>query len=253
MSKFLVRKAAVLGAGVMGAQIAAHLANAGVQPILFELAAEGKDKNANVRKAIDGAREARAQPARHEVGRWSASRPPTTTSTWRSSPNATSSSRPSASAWTGRSPSSTRWRRTSRRGAIFASNTSGLSITELSNVLPASRAPALLRHPLLQPAALHAPGGDHPDGRDRPGHPRRRSRPSSPPRSARASSAPRTRPTSWPTAWASSRCSRRCTTRSPSGWASTRWTRSPARPSAAPRAPPTAPPTWWASTRWRTW
>src|SRR6186713_1444869 len=52
--RFLVRKAAVLGAGVMGAQIAAHLANANVQPILFELAAEGKDKNANVKKAIDG-------------------------------------------------------------------------------------------------------------------------------------------------------------------------------------------------------
>ena len=52
--RFLVRKAAVLGAGVMGAQIAAHLANANVQPILFELAADGKDKNANVRKAIDG-------------------------------------------------------------------------------------------------------------------------------------------------------------------------------------------------------
>ncbi len=53
MSNFIVRKAAVLGAGVMGAQIAAHLANAGVQPVLFELAAEGKDKNATVRKAIE--------------------------------------------------------------------------------------------------------------------------------------------------------------------------------------------------------
>jgi 3-hydroxyacyl-CoA dehydrogenase len=52
--RFLVRKAAVLGAGVMGAQIAAHLANANVQPILFELAAEGRDRNANVRKALDG-------------------------------------------------------------------------------------------------------------------------------------------------------------------------------------------------------
>src|SRR6185312_9069655 len=53
--RFLVRKAAVLGAGVMGAQIAAHLANANVKPILFELAAaEGKDKSANARKAIEG-------------------------------------------------------------------------------------------------------------------------------------------------------------------------------------------------------
>ena len=34
MRKLQVRKAAVLGAGVMGAQIAAHLANAGVPVVL---------------------------------------------------------------------------------------------------------------------------------------------------------------------------------------------------------------------------
>ena len=38
-----VRKAAVLGAGVMGAQIAAHLVNAGVETILFELADTGDE------------------------------------------------------------------------------------------------------------------------------------------------------------------------------------------------------------------
>ncbi|WP_246212141.1 3-hydroxyacyl-CoA dehydrogenase/enoyl-CoA hydratase family protein [Usitatibacter palustris] len=39
----------------MGAQIAAHLANANVKPILFDLPAkEGKDKSAIARKAIDG-------------------------------------------------------------------------------------------------------------------------------------------------------------------------------------------------------
>jgi 3-hydroxyacyl-CoA dehydrogenase len=51
--RMLVRRAAVLGAGVMGAQIAAHLANANVKPYLFELAAEGKDKSASARKAIE--------------------------------------------------------------------------------------------------------------------------------------------------------------------------------------------------------
>ena len=35
--RILIRKAAVLGAGVMGAQIAAHLANANVKPVLFDL------------------------------------------------------------------------------------------------------------------------------------------------------------------------------------------------------------------------
>src|SRR6266542_2765500 len=51
--RILIRKAAVLGAGVMGAQIAAHLANANVRPYLFELPAEGKDKSASARKAIE--------------------------------------------------------------------------------------------------------------------------------------------------------------------------------------------------------
>src|SRR3954463_5354965 len=53
--RILIRKAAVLGAGVMGAQIAAHLANANVKPILFDLPAkEGKDKSVIANKAIAG-------------------------------------------------------------------------------------------------------------------------------------------------------------------------------------------------------
>jgi 3-hydroxyacyl-CoA dehydrogenase len=50
---FVVRKAAVLGAGVMGAQIAAHLVNADVETLLFELPAKTGDPNGNVLKAID--------------------------------------------------------------------------------------------------------------------------------------------------------------------------------------------------------
>lgn len=50
--KFHVRKAAVLGAGVMGAQIAAHLSNAGIPTVLFELAAKEGDPNGLVNKAI---------------------------------------------------------------------------------------------------------------------------------------------------------------------------------------------------------
>ena len=37
MSRFQVRKVAVLGAGVMGAQIAAHLVNCKVPVVLFDL------------------------------------------------------------------------------------------------------------------------------------------------------------------------------------------------------------------------
>ena len=47
-----IKKAAVLGAGVMGAQIAAHFANAGIPVILFDLPSEGKNKNAIIHNAM---------------------------------------------------------------------------------------------------------------------------------------------------------------------------------------------------------
>ncbi len=50
--KLLVRRAAVLGAGVMGAQIASHLVNAGVDTVLFDLPAKDGDPNGIVAKAI---------------------------------------------------------------------------------------------------------------------------------------------------------------------------------------------------------
>ena len=61
-SSFVVRKVAVLGAGVMGAQIAAHLVNANVPVVLFELAAKEGDPNGNVLKAIDNLRKLEPTP-----------------------------------------------------------------------------------------------------------------------------------------------------------------------------------------------
>ncbi len=49
---FHFKKVAVLGAGVMGAQIAAHLANANVEVVLFDLPAKDGDKNGIVQKAL---------------------------------------------------------------------------------------------------------------------------------------------------------------------------------------------------------
>ena len=55
MSKNLqLRKVAVLGAGVMGAQIAAHLVNANVPVILFDLPPREGEPNGIVNKALDG-------------------------------------------------------------------------------------------------------------------------------------------------------------------------------------------------------
>ena len=52
MSNLIIRKVAVLGAGVMGAQIAAHLVNAKVPVILFDLPAKEGAKNGIVEKAL---------------------------------------------------------------------------------------------------------------------------------------------------------------------------------------------------------
>jgi 3-hydroxyacyl-CoA dehydrogenase len=57
-----VKKAAVLGAGVMGAQIAAHLANANVPVVLFDLPAKEGDRNGIVRKALDGLKKLEPAP-----------------------------------------------------------------------------------------------------------------------------------------------------------------------------------------------
>ncbi len=57
-----LRKAAVLGAGVMGAQIAAHMANAGVPVLLFDLPAKEGDPNAIPKRAIEHLRKLAPPP-----------------------------------------------------------------------------------------------------------------------------------------------------------------------------------------------
>ena len=62
MSQFNVRKVAVLGAGVMGAQIAAHLVNCKVPVVLFDLPAKEGAKNGIVTKAVDNLKKMKPSP-----------------------------------------------------------------------------------------------------------------------------------------------------------------------------------------------
>ncbi|WP_088281617.1 3-hydroxyacyl-CoA dehydrogenase/enoyl-CoA hydratase family protein [Ideonella sp. A 288] len=62
MNKFNVRKVAVLGAGVMGAQIAAHLVNVRVPVVLFDLPAKEGPKNGIVLKALEGLKKLKPSP-----------------------------------------------------------------------------------------------------------------------------------------------------------------------------------------------
>ena len=62
MTRFPVRKVAVLGAGVMGAQIAAHLVNCKVPVVLFDLPAKDGPKNGIAAKAIEGLKKLKPSP-----------------------------------------------------------------------------------------------------------------------------------------------------------------------------------------------
>ncbi len=62
MNRFPVRKVAVLGAGVMGAQIAAHLVNCKVPVVLFDLPAKEGPKNGIVSRAIDNLKKLKPSP-----------------------------------------------------------------------------------------------------------------------------------------------------------------------------------------------
>ena len=62
MNRFSVRKVAVLGAGVMGAQIAAHLVNCRVPVVLFDLPAKEGPKSAIAQKAIENLKKIKPAP-----------------------------------------------------------------------------------------------------------------------------------------------------------------------------------------------
>jgi len=62
MNRFPVRQVAVLGAGVMGAQIAAHLVNVRVPVVLFDLPSPSGPKSAIAQKAIDGLKKLKPAP-----------------------------------------------------------------------------------------------------------------------------------------------------------------------------------------------
>ena len=208
MNRFNVRKVAVLGAGVMGAQIAAHLVNVKVPVVLFDLPAKEGPKNGIVTKAVEGLKKLKPAPlgvpedaalieqANYEehldrlkecdlIIEAIAER-----MDWK------------LDLYTKIAPHdrAARDRREQHLGPV--------DHQALRSAARRDQA-ALLRHPLLQPAALH--GAGRADRRRRRPSPRSStsSRPSSPPRSASASCARRTRRTSSPTGSASPACWRR--------------------------------------------
>lgn len=135
MNLLPIRKVAVLGAGVMGAQIAAHLVNANVQAILFDLPAKEVAKNSVVAKAIEGMLKLSPDPF---VVKGKAAQ--IVQANYDEHLEMLRDCDLIIEAISERMD----WKKSLyekvapfiRGDAIFASNTSGLSITELSNVFP---------------------------------------------------------------------------------------------------------------------
>ena len=209
MNRFNVRKVAVLGAGVMGAQIAAHLVNVRVPVVLFDLPAKEGPKNGIVTQGGRRPEEAEARAARRARGRRAdragqlrgAPRPAAASATW--------SSRRSPSAWTGSSTSTRRSRRRSRRTRSSLATPRACRSPSCREALPEEIKPRFCGIHFFNPPRYMAlveliADADH---RARDPRPARGLRDHA--RSARAWCAPRTRRTSSPTASASPACWRR--------------------------------------------
>jgi 3-hydroxyacyl-CoA dehydrogenase len=132
----VVRKAAVLGAGVMGAQIAAHLVNANVPTLLYELPAREGDPNGNVLKAIDNLR--RLEPSPLAVrSKADAIRPANYDQDLKSLAECDLVIEAISERMDWKRDLYAKVAPHVGEGAILASNTSGLSINQLSGALPA--------------------------------------------------------------------------------------------------------------------
>ena len=162
MNRFQVRKVAVLGAGVMGAQIAAHLVNVKVPVVLFDLAAK---EGAEERHRAEGAR--RPEEAEAVADRRGRRPGADRGRQLRRAPRAAQAVRPGdrgdrrAHGLEARpvhedrtAPGAARDRRVQHLGPVDHQAVAGAAGRDQA---------ALLRHPLLQPAALHGAGGADPD------------------------------------------------------------------------------------------
>jgi len=140
MNKFNVRKVAVLGAGVMGAQIAAHLVNVKVPVVLFDLPAKEGPKNGIVLKALDGLKKLKPSPI-GVVGDLALIQPANYEENLDLLAGCDLVIEAIAERMDWKLDLYTKVAPHIAAHAIVASNTSGLSITRLSEVLPESLRP----------------------------------------------------------------------------------------------------------------
>ena len=176
-----VKKAAVLGAGTMGAQIAAHLANAGI-PTFFSTLFRAMTPGGNADRQGRSPGSQRIARAGFEAAR-KAKPAAFFTSDLAALVSGRKFRRRSRQAQRLRSDHRSSRRESSRSnaastrksssiagpGSIIASNTSGIPLQPTRRRTLGRFSRALSRHALLQSAALHAPGRDHSHRMDQTG------------------------------------------------------------------------------------
>lgn len=133
--KLNIKCAAVLGAGVMGAQIAAHLTNAGVHTILFDLPSEKGDQNAIIEESIKTLKKLKPSPLAKE-GIENYIVPANYHSDLEKLRNADLVIEAISEKFDWKQSLYQKIIPYLHENVIFASNTSGLSIQKLANVLP---------------------------------------------------------------------------------------------------------------------
>jgi len=140
MSRFQVKKVAVLGAGVMGAQIAAHLVNVKVPVVLFDLPAKEGPANGIALRAIDNLKKLKPAPL-GDVRDADLIQPANYGEHMELLRECDLVIEAIAERMDWKTDLYHKIAPFVAEGAIVASNTSGLSITQLSEALPASIQP----------------------------------------------------------------------------------------------------------------
>ena len=170
----MIKQAAVLGAGTMGVRIAAHLANAGIPVVLLDLSAEsGKPSIAEA--ALQGL--TKAKPA--------ASYDPASLKLIQPGTFDHDLARLTACDWvieavienlSVKQEILSKITPFLKPGVLLTTNTSGLPVASIAQHLSPRTPPVLVRHPLLQSAALHAIARSRPHPGYRPCDDRRHRR-----------------------------------------------------------------------------
>ena len=154
--KLPIQKAVVLGAGTMGARIAAHFANAGLPCVLLDIvppdlqAGCAGRRSATVSRATVWKLRRNRDPRHFSAQRWRKKFPLAILKMiWRAAPKPTGSSKWSRKIWRSSATCCRAWRNSASPGAIVTTNTSGLPVHLIAEGLPRGISAALGRHTLL--------------------------------------------------------------------------------------------------------